>query len=231
MVITQPTYLPWIGYFEQIAHADVFVFLDSVQFERQSWQCRNRLRTATGDPFWLSVPIAAHPLDIHIRDVRVAPSRPTWRRTHLRSISASLGRAPFFDEVFPMLEAWFSRDNALLAEFNADGIRRIAKLLGLAPEWTTASQMPVGGAKGDLVLSICRHLGAVRYYANQGSRGYLEPLADDFRGAGVEIVFQDWVHPVYTQRGDGFVSHLSVIDALMNVGPAAVRAMVKGDPM
>jgi len=226
-VIAQPTYLPWLGYFEQIARADVFVVLDSVQFERQSWQCRNRLRSAGGEPFWLSVPVAAHPLDTPIHDVRIAPTRPGWWTTHLKSISASLGRAPFFGDVFPHLEAWLSRDHRMLAELNVDGIRRIAGLLGLAPQWRLASQMPISSAKGDLVLDICRHLGVTRYYASTGSREYLGPMIAQFREAGVEMVFQEWVHPVYPQRGEGFTSHLSVVDALMNVGPAAVRDMVK----
>jgi len=228
VVIAQPTYLPWIGYFELIARADVFVILDNVQFERQSWQCRNRLRHATGRPFWLSVPIAAHRLDTLIRDVHIAPGRPGWRATHLKSIAASLGRTPFFAEVFPGLEDWLSHDREMLAELNVDGIRHIAALLGLAPEWRIASDMPASGAKGDLVLDICRVVGATRYYASAGSRAYLEPMVPRFRDEGVNIAFQDWRHPVYAQRGEGFVSHLSVVDALMNVGPSSAREMVTG---
>lgn len=228
VVISQPTYLPWTGYFEQIARADVFVALDNVQFEPRSWQCRNRLRDKRGEPFWLSVPIAAHSRDATIRDVRIAGDQPGWRASHLNSITSSLGRAPFFDEIFPDLESWLTLDHEMLAELNVDGIRRVAESLGLAPEWTTSSHLPVSGAKGDLILDICRHLGASTYYTGAGSRAYLEPLVPRFRDAGIEVVFQDWVHPTYPQRGEGFVSHLSVADALMNVGPAAVRAMVKG---
>jgi hypothetical protein len=228
IVIAQPTYLPWMGYFEQIASADVFVVLDNVQFERQSWQCRNRLRGASGEPFWLSVPVAAHPLDVLIRDARIALRKPKWREKHLKSISASLGRAPFYQEVYPYVESWLSRDYEMLVDLNVDGIRLIAESLGLTPEWRFASQLPISGAKGDLVLDICRHLCAGTYCASAGSRGYLEPMMPQFRDAGVEMVFQDWIHPTYPQRGEGFASHLSVIDALMNVGPAAVSDMLKG---
>jgi hypothetical protein len=228
VVISQPTYLPWIGYFEQIARADVVVFLDSVQFEPRSWQCRNRLRSVRGEPFWLSVPVAAHARDTTIRDIRIAGDQPAWRATHLSSISVSLGRAPFFEEVFPHLETWLTCDHEMLADLNVDGIRRLAESLDLAPEWKTSSQLPVDSAKGDLILDICRHLGAAVYYTGAGSRAYLEPLVTRFEDAGVEVVFQDWVHPTYPQRGEGFVSHLSVADALMNVGPVAVRDMLKG---
>jgi WbqC-like protein family/NeuB family len=106
--------------------------------------------------------------------------------------------------------------------------RGIAELLGLTPEHRVTSELPVTGAKGDLVLEVCRQLGAARYCASAGYRGYLEPMIPQFRDAGVEVVFEDWIHPTYPQRGEGFTSHLSVIDALMNVGPAAVRDMVKG---
>lgn len=229
VAIAQPTYLPWMGYFEQIARADVFVVLDSVQFEKQSWQCRNHLRSADGETFWLSVPIAAHPLDVLIQDVRIARGKNKWREKHLRSISASLGRAPFYQDVYPHVESWLSHDYEMLVDLNVDGIRRFAELLGLAPEWRVASQLPVMGTRGDLVLSICQHLGAARYCASAGSRGYLESMTPRFRDAGVEIVFQEWTHPTYPQRGEGFTSHLPVIDALMNAGPAAVRDMLRGD--
>lgn len=229
VVIAQPTYVPWMGYFEQIARADIFVVLDSVQFEKKSWQSRNRLRDASGEPFWLTVPIAAHPQDTRIGDIRIASARRGWPVKHLRSIERSLRRAPFFDEVYPTVESWLSGDFEKLVDVNVNGIRLIAEMLELKPVWRYASSMPVTGVKGDLVLDICRHVGAARDYVSAGARGYLEPMRPRFTSAGVELAFQEWDHPTYPQRGAGFVSHLSVIDALMNVGPATVRRMIGAD--
>lgn len=226
IVITQPTYFPWTGYFEQLRGADVFVVLDSVQFEAQSWQCRNRLRGVNGETFWLTVPVASHPLDTPLKDVRISRDRPKWRVNHLKSIQGALGRGPFFKETFPLFEQWLATDYERLVDLNVAGIQCVADLLGIQTEWVNASELPVGGTKGDLVLNICRHLGATTYKANAGSRDYLEPMIPQFREHGIEIVFQDWPHPVYPQRGEGFVSHMAVVDALANVGAAEVRRMI-----
>ena len=226
VVIMQPCYLPWMGYFEQIARGDMFVLLDTVQFEKQSWQCRNQLKTTNNLPFWLTVPIAAHPLQTAICDILIARDGGRWRMAHLKSITMALSRAPFYEEIIPVFESLLSRDWERLADMNVDGIRRIAHLLGLTPEWKKASELPVGGTKADLVLDICRHFGATCCYVSQGSR-YLELQVQEFYEAGVEIVFQTWPHPTYPQRGAGFVSHLSVVDALMNAGPGEVREFIQ----
>lgn len=188
VVIMQPSYLPWMGYFEQIARADMFVVLDTVQFEKQSWQCRNRLKRSNNLPFWLTVPIAAHPLQTAICDILIARDGGRWRMAHLRSIAVALSRAPFYQEVVPVFESLLAYDWEHLVDMNVDGIRRIALLLGLIPEWKKASELPVGGKKADLVLNICRYLGATCCYISQGSRSYLEPRVQEFHEAGVEIV-------------------------------------------
>lgn len=225
-VIAQPTYLPWMGFFEQIARADVYVFLDTVQFERQSWQTRNRLKGTRGEPFWLSVPVAAHHLEDPLGSIRIAPREPTWRRKHLRSMEVALEKAPFFREIFPVVREVLERPHELLLELNIDFIRRVCGLLGLAPRLLRASELGVTGAKADLVLAICRALGVDGYYAAEGSRSYLEPALPRFEDAGIAVTFQAWLHPVYPQVGPGFVSHLSVLDALCNLGPGGVRERI-----
>jgi hypothetical protein len=129
VVINQPTYLPWLGYFEQIARADVFVFLDSVQFSRQSWQCRNRLEgPVNGETPWLNVPVARQPLSTVIRDIRIAPERADWAQLHLDAITARLGRAPFFREMLATVEPVLRSSPTHLAELNITLIRAIALL-------------------------------------------------------------------------------------------------------
>jgi len=229
-VITQPTYLPWLGYFQQIARADVFVILDTVQFEKQSWQNRNRLKSASGETFWLTVPIAKQPLETLLLDVRIAPQEQRWREKHLRSIQGALGRAPFFQEIFPRIERWLRTPQERLADSNVSGIELICECLGLSPKTIRASQLTARGSKAELVASICREIGATRYLANAGSRDYIEQDHHYFDDAGVGVEFQDWPHPTYAQQGPGFVSHLPAIDALMNLGTAAVRTILRSSP-
>jgi hypothetical protein len=228
VVITQPTYLPWFGYFEQIAAADDFVFLDTVQFTKQSWQCRNRLKGADGAPIWLTVPIASHPLDTPIHAIRIAPTPPQWRRKHLRTIEQCLRNAPYFDRFFPAVSHWLESGQDGLADLNISGIRMFAALLGLRPRFHRASQLGCRGRRSELLVDICTKLGSDRYYAGLGSQGYLEDDRHLFDAAGISIRYQAWEHPVYAQQGVGFVSHLSVLDALMNIGPEAARELLLG---
>lgn len=225
-VITQPTYLPWLGYFEQIAQADVFVILDTVQFEKQSWQCRNRLKGSNGEPFWLTVPLAQHPLDTPLHQIRIAPNARKWADKHLRSMTVGLGRAAAFREVYPLIAEWMSAPYEYLVDLNIAGIRLFSQMLGLAPEIIRASDLQPRGQKAELVVDLCRQVNATRYYAAAGSREYLDEQPQLFSDAGIALEYQGWPHPTYPQQGPGFVSHLAVPDALMNLGPVATRALL-----
>jgi hypothetical protein len=227
-VVTQPTYLPWLGYFEQIARADVLVFLDTVQFERRSWQNRNRLRGSDGKPFWLTVPVQPHRRDTPINEIRVSSNDNAWPAKHLSSIQHALRRAPYFAEIFPGLEAWLHSGYELLAEVNIRGILLLKELLGLSSEVCRSSQLQAAGRRAELIVNICREVGVSHYYTAAGSRGYIENEMWRFEDASIEVEFQSWNHPVYPQVGPGFVSHLSAVDALMNLGSEAASKVITG---
>ncbi|MCW5699292.1 MAG: WbqC family protein [Rhodospirillales bacterium] len=226
VVITQPTYLPWLGYFEQMASADTFVFLDTVQFTRRTWQSRNQIKGLNGQPLWLTVPVARHDQQTAIRDIRICPAQPKWRYKHLKSIETSLKNAPYFDRFFPEIEAWIEADYEYLADFCIAGILMFAGFLDLNPRFHRASELNIVGKRSDLLLAILLKLDARHYYTSLGAKVYLEGDRKIFDAAGIEIRYQTWEHPVYPQQGSTFVSHLSVIDALMNIGPAAVRRLI-----
>ena len=118
VVITQPTYLPWLGYFELVAQADVFVFLDTVQFERQSWESRNKIRSADGRVQWLPVPVISAPLDTLIKDTQLAPNAHGVFRKQYQTIRQALRKAPFFSEVVDLLRPHF--DASTIPEKLAD---------------------------------------------------------------------------------------------------------------
>jgi hypothetical protein len=224
VAIQQPTYLPWLGYFEQIARSDVFVFLNCVQFERHSWQNRNRLRTVAGQPYFLTVPIERAPLETLIRDVSILRRNQTWVRKHLLSMQASLRHAPYYEKIRPIVERWIVHDVSLLADMNIALITDFVRLLGLKTKLVLASDLGVTGSKTDLVIDICRALNADHYYSAAGSAEYLDTAR--FAEHGMTVAFQDWAHPQYHQVGAGFVSHLSIVDALMNVGADETRRML-----
>lgn len=228
LAIQQPTYLPWLGYLEQIAQSDVFVFLDSVQFERHSWQNRNRLRTIAGEPFWLTVPVERASLHTPIREISILRKSDIWVRKHVNSLKASLGRAPHFKHFDHLVEKWIGHDVLMLADLNIALITDFARILGFNPTFIRASDLPLVQSKSELVLEICRHVGATRYYSAAGARAYLRE--DLFADAGIALEYQSWHHPTYAQTGPGFVSHLSTIDALMNLGAEETRKLILSGP-
>jgi hypothetical protein len=172
----------------------------------------------------LTLPVATHHQKTPINQIQLATHWPYWREKHLDSIRTNLGVAPYFKEVFPGIRSWLQSEYELLAELTISGIRLVADMLALSPNFFRTSEMSVSGAKTELLIDICRQLGATRYYSPLGSKEYIKENL--FAKNGIELVYQNWRHPVYSQRGESFVSHLSVLDALMNVGPQATRGTV-----
>ncbi len=225
VVISQPTYLPWLGYFELIRRADIFIVLDNVQFSRRSWQCRNRLKGPDGEPFWLTVPVSHGHRDTELREIRISPND-DWAGSHLRSIHAALGRASYFHALIGPVDTLLRRPPARLVDLNVAGIAVLAGLLGLSTPLVFASELGVSGRRSELLLRLCQRVGADVYYSAHGASDYLEEDKHMFQDAGIQVEYQTWEHPVYPQRGGGFISHLSALDAVANVGPETARSFL-----
>jgi hypothetical protein len=225
VVVMQPTYLPWIGYFDLIGQADIFVFLDTVQFEKQSWQQRNRIKTSQGVQ-WLSVPVF-HSFGQKIIDVRIN-NQTKWRRKHWMSLFTNYGKAPFWSLYGPELDQLYQREYYRLAELNIDLVKLLCGMFGIKPRFLrTSEQPPLPGTKVEPLIALCKQLGADTYLSPAGSRAYLESETP-FRESGISLVFQEYEHPIYPQLHGGFISHLSVVDLLMNTGPRAPEIILSG---
>jgi hypothetical protein len=156
MVVTihQPAYLPWLGYLDRIARSDLFIFLDSVQFERNSFTNRNRIKTADG-PLGLTVPVRLRDhLNTTIADVEIDEQR-DWRRKHLSSIAQSYRHAPGFSSRYERLAAVYASDTSRLAELCFDQLRFWLAELDIATRVVRASELPVEGRNSELLLALC----------------------------------------------------------------------------
>lgn len=218
IAISQPTYLPWLGYFEQIAKSDYFVFLDTVQYERQSWQSRNRIKDQRDVVHWLSVPVTNQPLDSPVADIQIASQKGNWQRKHLNAIRTHLAKTPFLSDVLTLLETGYQQQHTKLAELNIALITAVCKALAINTTLLRASEMGVTGTKADLLLQIINQLNGTCYFANQGSKAYLEQEHSRFMQKGISIVYQQWQHPEYPQKGEQFISHLAWPDAVAYLG-------------
>jgi len=223
VAVLQPSYLPWLGALEQIARADVFVFYDDVQYDKNGWRNRNRIRTH-GDPgwSWLTVPVKLPHAFPPLGEVSIDERAP-WGRKHRRAIELAYASAPHRAELerfFPL----FDSASKSLVEIAIESTRLLASALGLSPEILRSSQLGIEGDRNLRLLEVCKSLGATDYYSGKAAEDYLDVAL--FEREGIRVAFQEFTHPTYAQCHDPFISHLSAIDALLCVGPAATRAML-----
>lgn len=215
VVILQPSYLPWLGYFDQVRRANVFVLYDDVQFDKHGWRNRNRIKTASG-PMWLTVPVLHTGRSRQrILDVEIERQTP-WAKKHLSSISQNYARAPNTQQFLPELSQLLERDWKMLIDLNIAVIGLLAAWLGLDWHPVRSSELGVEGERTERLVKICQHFGATHYFSGHAARSYLDE--ELFRRAGIAVEFQDYAHPVYPQQHGEFISHLSALDLLLNCG-------------
>ena len=216
VAIMQPTYLPWSGYFGLFNYVDFFVFLDSVQFERRSWQQRNKIKSSSGS-FFLSIPVISKGLrEQKIKDIKIDKELKFFEK-HIKSITQNYKRTLYFEEYSNEIFHKILNNNGNLCDLNIQLILTINNFLGIKTETCRSSQLKITGKKGHLLASICTELGATEYISPPGSKEYLDQT-DIFEKNNIPIKYFQFNHPVYTQQYNGFESNLSIIDLLMNCG-------------
>ena len=223
VAIHQPQFMPWLGYFDKMDRTDVFVFLDNVQFKKNEWQNRNRIKTAKGWQ-WLTVPVSYHFPEL-INRVRVNNNL-NWQKKHLHALLTNYRKAPFFDLYFPHFKEFYKREWGRLVDLNIESVILLKDILGIPTRTCIASQL---GEMGDdptgRLIGICKALGADTYLAGKDGRNYMDLEA--FEGAGLRVIFQDFHHPVYPQPFGGFEPCMSAIDLVFNCGPGGLTLIRK----
>jgi WbqC-like protein family len=217
--INQPAYLPWLGSLERIALSDMHVVLDHVQFEKNGLTNRNRVRTAEGST-WLTVPVRTKGRFGHlaIDQVQIDDGR-DWKGKHWRTLQLNYAKAAHFDGYAAYWKLVYERDWTRLIDLLHETLEWTLDAFGIGTRLIRSSALPVRGAKGELVLDICTHLGATTYLSGPLGRAYLDQVR--FRDAGLELTFHEHTPPEYLQSHEGFESGLAAIDALFNLGPRA----------
>jgi len=222
LVVLQPGYLPWLGYFDLLHRADVFVHYDDVQFDKHGWRNRNRVKGSRG-AVWLTVPVRhSGRFGQSILDVET-DDRQDWRRKHLSTIAQLYARAPFVDTILPRLRDILDRPWPRLVELDLATIDWLAVELGVSTPRHRASALAIGGDRNERLLNLCRHFGATRYLSGNAARAYLD--VEQFAAAGIEVTWHDYLHPVYPQLHNAFVPYLSILDLLLNVGAGSLAVL------
>ena len=218
VAVHQPQYLPWIGYFDKMRRADVFCYLNDVQYKKNEWQNRNRIKTAQ-DWQWLTVPVR-YRFPEKINEVQINNTT-QWSKKHLQALKTNYSRAPYFKSYISIFEDTFSRDWEFISELNIHLIERLKDVLQMQEKTTIiSSELTLREEPTDRLIDICKALGADSYLAGQGGTGYMD--AARFEKNGLKVIMQEFDHPVYSQLFGDFQSHLSIVDLLFNCGPESM---------
>ena len=220
LAIMQPYFLPYLGYWQLMRAADRFVVYDDVNYIKNGWINRNRL-LINGAPAYITAPLYLASPYKKICEVELQQS--AWRAKLVRMVENTYRRAPFFGEVFPVIAQVIEHPGQNLADYVTNQLRVLAGFLGMKAELVATSRGYGNGAlAGEArVLDICRREGAGVYVNLQGGKALYDAAA--FRAAGTELRFIAMRALPYPQRSAGFVPNLSIVDALMELGPAGIQ--------
>ncbi len=223
--INQPAYLPWLGYFHRIAVSDAHIVLDHVQFEKNSFTNRNKVRTREGW-CWLTVPVKTSGKfgDLSINTVGIAGERP-WAAKHWETLRLNYSKAPFFSEHADLFERIYARPWGKLSDLTREITAYLLDAFKIETKIYFASLMNASGKKDELMLNLCRELGATVYLSGPLGRNYLRE--ELFRDHAIAVQYDDYHHPTYFQLYPGFEPYMAAIDLLFNAGPASRGILLK----
>ncbi len=223
VVILQPSYIPWRGYFDQIRRADLFVFYDDVQYDKHGWRNRNQIKTAQGKQ-WLTIPVHSKGVTegVPIKDVRIDWSRP-WPKNHLKALTFAYQKAPHFKEYLPLLQAFYDRRDECLSDFTIETSILLSGELGIAStRFLRSSELPgITGVKTGRLIQILKHIGATHYISGPAARDYIEQ--EQFNEAGITLEYMDYNYPEYPQLYPPFDSYVTILDLLFMTGRNAIN--------
>lgn len=218
VVILQPSFLPWRGYFDLIHKADIFVFYDDVQYDKRGWRNRNKIKTVDGTE-WLTVPVETVGKYLQlIKDTKIDNTQ-NWKRKHLNAIQYSYHKAPFYSEYIDFFNDIYSRNWDNICELDIYTTKEISRFLGINTKFIRSSEFFTEGKKTDRLINICKHLGATRYLSGPAAKDYIED--DKFENNNIILEYQEYSYPEYPQLFGKFEPHVSIVDLLFNCGSAA----------
>lgn len=218
--IMQPTYIPWIGYFDLIDQVDFFVFYDDVQLSKRSWQVRNKVKGSNGIQ-WLTLPInnTNKRDDLLINEAKLDNNQ-NWLKKHLQTIKQNYSKTKYFDDVYSFLVDIYD-NKKLLHQLNKELIIGISKEIGISTKFIESSSLiGINGSKDSRLVSICKNIDTHYYLSPQGAATYINRnnKGGEFTNNDITLYYHDYRHPVYKQLYGDFIPYLGIYDLLFNEG-------------
>lgn len=217
VAILQSNYIPWKGYFDLIAHVDEFIFYDDVQFTKNDWRNRNKIKTPKGTE-WISIPVGKD-INRQIREVEIADEK--WRSAHWKTLQLNYRRAKHFDEVAAFLEPLYTQDPcANLSTINRRFIEESCRFMGIDTAFKNSWDYESVEGKTERLVSLCLQAGATEYVSGPAAKDYLK--VESFDNAEIRVSWFDYNgYQEYPQLWGSFQHQVSIVDLLFNCGKDA----------
>jgi hypothetical protein len=223
VVILQPSYIPWRGYFDQIRRADLFIFYDDVQYDKRGWRNRNQIKTSQGKQ-WLTIPVHSKGAreGIPINLIKIDWSKP-WSKNHLKALTFAYAKAPHFRSFLPWLESVYMRRDELLVDFTVDTTIELARKLGIShTQFMRSSELDnIDGRRTDRLVQILTCVGASHYITGPSARNYIEQ--HKFDAVGITLEYLEYNYPEYPQLYPPYDPFVTILDLMFMTGAEALK--------
>ena len=223
LVILQPGYLPWLGFFDQLERADLFIYYDDVQYDTSGWRNRNRIKSSSGI-VWLTIPVKHKGLNRPIIKEIVIDESKIWAKKQIKSIRQYYSKSPYIDLYLPELEILLCKPWKYLIDLNVASTALFCTWLGIDSQIEFSSSHDIGGDKTERLINFCELFNASKYLSGDSAKSYLD--LELFNNKNIEVEWQNYKHPEYAQQHGEFISHLSILDLLLNMGESSKSILV-----
>jgi hypothetical protein len=223
IVVHQPDFIPYLGFFHRLLLADIFVVLDHVQMNKEGWVHRDKIKTSSGWK-WITLPLHPFPLKTPICEVKISNTQ-NWKLKHLNSVTEAYRKASFFNEIFPYYQKLYMYNPLHMSDFTLASIMMLLRLFDIPIPVVRSSDMSPEGRSNALVAELVVKAGGRRYLSGLGAKAYFDPIP--FNKAGVSVIWQKFEHPVYPQLHGDFLPMLTSLDLLFNCGIDQSRQILK----
>lgn len=224
VVILQPSYIPWRGFFDQIQKADLFIFYDDVQYDKRGWRNRNKIKTPNGAQ-WITIPVHSHNAQIEktpINQILIDWEQP-WNEWHMKTLQVNYSKAAYYKNYANWLEDVFSRHSQYLADFTIPLTIEITQRLGFTQtQFLRSSDLcGINGQKTTRLIQILQQVGATHYISGPSAQNYID--AEQFKAAGISLKYVEYNYPEYPQLYLPFDPFVSILDLLFMTGSRAAE--------
>jgi len=228
ITIHQPDFIPYLGFFNKARLCDSLVIGDHVQYRNKGFQNRVKIKASNGAN-WLTLPIT-HNWGQSISSVKISKQQNdlSWNEKHLKTLQISYGKARFFDDYIDKFESIYKKNYELLADLNLEFIKLVFEILGINIPIKKTSEMNLTKSKTDLIIEICKNVGADAYLSGMGGAKYMDESI--FKENEINLFYSKYDHPTYRQQfmDLGFIPGLSIVDLIFNEGPESIKVLESG---